>query len=250
MPFYRLTDQLLFPDPGLATPEGLLAVGGDLSPERLLLAYRNGIFPWYGENQPILWWSPDPRCVLFPHEIYVSRRLARLIRQGRLRLTCNQAFARVVTACADLRVQSGEETWLISAMQKAYRELHELGFAHSVEAWEDGELVGGLYGVALGKFFFGESMFHTRPNASKVILAQLAHHLDREGFLLLDCQVTNPHLKSMGARDIPRDQFLELLDRGGLGLDGEGEKVRLPTDLPSLLQRGQEPSACCQVLID
>lgn len=232
MPVYRLTDQLLFPDPGWATPEGLLAVGGDLSPERLLLAYRNGIFPWYGENQPILWWSPDPRCVLFPQDIYVSRRLARLIRQERFRLTCNQAFARVVTACADVRVQSGEATWLVTAMQEAYRKLHELGFAHSVEAWEADQLVGGLYGVALGRLFFGESMFHRRPNASKVILAQLARYLDREGFLLLDCQVTNTHLTSMGAREIPREDFLELLAEGQIGQHGEREKVGLPRDLP------------------
>ena len=232
MPVYRLTEELLFPDPRWATPEGLLAIGGDLSPERLLLAYRNGIFPWYGEEQPILWWSPDPRCVLFPQDIYVSRRLARLIRQRRFHLTCNLAFARVVTACADLRIQNGEATWLISAMQDAYRELHALGFAHSVEAWDGDELVGGLYGVALGKFFFGESMFHRRSNASKVILAQLALYLDREGFLLLDCQVPNPHLQSMGARDVPREDFLELLAKGQLGADGGREKVRLPKVLP------------------
>ena len=239
MPVFRLNDQLLFPDPGWATPEGLLAVGGDLSAERLLLAYRNGIFPWYGDNQPILWWSPDPRCVLFPQDIYVSRRLARLIRQQRFHLTCNQAFARVVTACADVRVQSGEATWLVSAMQDAYRELHELGFAHSVEAWEGDELVGGLYGVALGKFFFGESMFHCRPNASKVILAQLARYLGREGFLLLDCQVTNPHLKRMGARDIPREDFLELLAKGQLGPAGGREKVRLPEVLPACMNESE-----------
>ena len=232
MPVYRLTEELLFPDPRWATPEGLLAIGGDLSPERLLLAYLIGIFPWYGEEQPILWWSPDPRCVLFPQDIYVSRRLARLIRQRRFHLTCNLAFARVVTACADLRIQNGEATWLISAMQDAYRELHALGFAHSVEAWYGDELVGGLYGVALGKFFFGESMFHRRSNASKVILAQLARYLDREGFLLLDCQVPNPHLQSMGARDVPREDFLELLAKGQLGADGGREKVRLPKVLP------------------
>ena len=232
MPVYRLTEELLFPDPRWATPEGLLAIGGDLSPERLLLAYRNGIFPWYGEEQPILWWSPDPRCVLFPQDIYVSRRLARLIRQRRFHLTCNLAFAGVVTACADLRIQNGEAPWLISAMQDAYRELHALGFAHSVEAWYGDELVGGLYGVALGKFFFGESMFHCRSNASKVILAQLARYLDREGFLLLDCQVPNPHLQSMGARDVPREDFLELLAGGGFEPGGEGEKIRLPKVLP------------------
>ena len=232
MPVYRLTEELVFPDPRWATPEGLLAVGGDLSPERLLLAYRNGIFPWYGETQPILWWSPDPRCVLFPQDVYVSRRLARLIRQQRFHLTCNRAFVRVVSACADLRVHNGEATWLISEMQQAYRELHELGFAHSVEAWEGDELVGGLYGVALGRFFFGESMFHRRSNASKVILAQLARYLEREGFSLLDCQVTNPHLLSMGARNISRQDFLDQLAAGELGPDVDGEKVRLPEELP------------------
>jgi leucyl/phenylalanyl-tRNA--protein transferase len=204
MPVFRLTDELIFPDPRLATQEGLLAVGGDLSPERLLLAYRSGIFPWYGENEPILWWSPDPRCVLFP----------------------------VVASCADVRVKHGQQTWLIAEMQAAYQKLHELGFAHSVEAWEDDELVGGLYGVALGKFFFGESMFHRRTNASKVILAQLVRYLDREEFILLDCQVPNPHLASMGARDLPREDFLELLAAGGLGPGGDGEKVKLPANLP------------------
>jgi leucyl/phenylalanyl-tRNA--protein transferase len=231
MPVFRLNDELVFPEPEWATPEGLLAVGGDLSPARLLLAYRTGIFPWYGENEPILWWSPDPRCVLLPQDIYVSRRLERLIRQRRFHLTCNQAFDRVVTACADVRVQEGEATWLITAMQEAYRDLHELGFAHSVEAWEDDELVGGLYGVALGKFFFGESMFHYRSNASKVILAQLVRYLNNEGFVLLDCQVPNPHLRSMGARDLPREDFLELLNRGGLGPGESVERVVMPGSL-------------------
>ena len=237
MPVFRLTDELIFPDPRLATREGLLAVGGDLSHERLLLAYRTGIFPWYGENEPILWWSPDPRCVLFPQEIYVSRRLERLIRQRRFQLTSNRAFEQVVASCADVRVKHGQQTWLIAEMQAAYQKLHELGFAHSVEAWEDDELVGGLYGVALGKFFFGESMFHRRTNASKVILAQLVRYLDREEFILLDCQVTNPHLQSMGARDVPREDFLELLAGGGLGPGGDGEKVNLPADLPRLHKR-------------
>jgi len=228
MPVFRLTDELIFPDPSWATREGLLAVGGDLSPERLLLAYRTGIFPWYGENEPILWWSPNPRCVLFPQEIYISRRLERVLRQRRFRLTCNQAFTRVVSACADVRVQKGAQTWLIAEMQEAYQELHELGFAHSVEAWEGDELVGGLYGVALGKFFFGESMFHRRTNASKVILAQLVRYLDREEFILLDCQIPNPHLASMGARDVPRDDFLGLLIKGGLAPGEKAEKVVMP----------------------
>ncbi len=228
MPVYRLSDQIIFPDPHRATSQGLLAVGGDLSPARLVLAYRLGIFPWYGENEPILWWSPDPRCVLIPKNVYVSRRLQRVISQGRFKLTCNRAFARVVSACADVRVNDGEETWLIENMQAAYRRLHALGFAHSVEAWCGDELVGGLYGVALGKFFFGESMFHTRSNASKVVLAQLARFLEKEGFVLLDCQVPNPHLFSMGACQISRTDFLQSLAANGLGPEGVAEKVLLP----------------------
>ena len=225
---FRLTDELIFPDPGWGTAEGLLAVGGDLSPERLILAYSLGIFPWYGEDEPILWWSPDPRCVLIPENVYVSRRLDRIIRQGRFRLTCNRAFEQVVEACAKVRVDKGEETWLIAEMQVAYHKLHELGFAHSVEAWCGDELVGGLYGVALGKFFFGESMFHYQTNASKVILVQLARYLEKEGFVLFDCQVPNPHLIRMGANHISREDFLECLAIGGLGVDGVMEKVVFP----------------------
>jgi leucyl/phenylalanyl-tRNA--protein transferase len=228
MPLYRLSDELIFPAPHLATREGLLAVGGDLSPQRLVLAYRLGLFPWYGEDEPILWWSPDPRCVLIPENVYISRRLKRVIRQGRLQLTCNRAFSQVVVACADLRISDGEGTWLIAEMQAAYQRLHELGFAHSIEAWCDDELVGGLYGVALGRFFFGESMFHTQTNASKVVLAQLSRYLEREGFVLLDCQVPNPHLFSMGACQISRADFLECLAAGGLGPEGVAEKVKFP----------------------
>jgi leucyl/phenylalanyl-tRNA--protein transferase len=231
MPVFRLTDELHFPDPRWATREGLLAVGGDLSPERLVLAYRLGLFPWYGEDEPILWWSPDPRCVLLPQEVYVSSRLERIIKQDRFRLTCNCAFSKVVSACADVRVRKGEETWLIAEMQAAYQRLHDLGFAHSVEAWYGDELAGGLYGIALGKFFFGESMFHFQPNASKVILARLARYLELQGFSLLDCQVPNPHLISMGACHLTRDDFLGRLAAGGLGPDGVTEKVVLPEDL-------------------
>ena len=231
MPVFRLTDELIFPDPRWATKEGLLAVGGDLFPERLVLAYKLGIFPWYGEKEPIMWWSPDPRCVLIPKNVYVSRRLERVVRQKRFRLTCNRAFGQDVEACANVRINEGEETWLIAEMQAAYQILHELGFAHSVEAWSDDELVGGLYGVAFGKFFFGESMFHTQPNASKVVLAQLARHLEREGFALLDCQVPNPHLISMGASHIAREDFLERLAVGGLGAEGVAEKVVFPESL-------------------
>ena len=231
MPVFRLTDELIFPDPGWGTAEGLLAVGGDLSPERLILAYSLGIFPWYGEDEPILWWSPDPRCVLIPENVYVSRRLDRIIMQGCFYLTCNRAFGQVVEACAKVRVDKGEETWLIAEMQEAYHKLHELGFAHSVEAWCGDELVGGLYGVALGKFFFGESMFHYRTNASKVILVELARHLEREEFVLFDCQVPNPHLIRMGANHISREDFLECLIVGGLGADGVIEKVVFPNIL-------------------
>ena len=228
MPVFRLTDKLIFPDPGWGTAEGLLAVGGDLSPERLVLAYSLGIFPWYGEDEPILWWSPDPRCVLIPENVYVSRRLDRIIKQGCFRLTCNRAFEQVVEACASVRVDKGEETWLVAEMQEAYHKLYELGFAHSVEAWCGDELVGGLYGIALGKFFFGESMFHYQTNASKVILVQLARYLEKEGFVLFDCQVPNPHLIRMGANHISREDFLERLAIGGLGVDGVIEKVVFP----------------------
>lgn len=231
MPVFRLTDELIFPDPRWADADGLLAVGGDLAPQRLVLAYRLGIFPWYGEGDPILWWSPDPRCVLLPDQVHVSRRLERIIRQGRFRLTCNRAFARVVEACADVRTAKGEQTWLIAEMRDAYQGLHDLGYAHSVEAWLEDELVGGLYGVALGKFFFGESMFHLQANASKVLLAQLARYLGSEGFVLLDCQVPNPHLLSMGATHLSREAFLGRLAAGGLGADGTDGKVMLPTEL-------------------
>ena len=228
MPVFRLTDELIFPNPGWATRDGLLAVGGDLSRERLVLAYQLGIFPWYGEDEPIMWWSPDPRCVLFPQTVHVSRRLERVLRQGHYRLTCNRAFDQVVQACAAVRTEKGEATWLIREMQQAYADLHLSGFAHSIEAWEGDKLAGGLYGVALGRFFFGESMFHTRPNASKVILVRLARYLAAEDFLLLDCQVPNPHLMRMGACHLPRREFLELLARGGLGPDGAARKVVMP----------------------
>jgi len=228
MPVFRLTEDLGFPDPQLASDEGLLAIGGDLSPERLLLAYLIGVFPWYGEGEPILWWSPDPRCVLFPSEVKVSRRLERTLRQGRFRVTCNAAFDRVIKACADVRAANGEETWLVPEMQAAYTRLHELGLAHSVEAWCDGRLAGGLYGVAFGRFFFGESMFHYETDASKVCLASFARYLAARDFLLFDCQVTNPHLLRMGARNIPRAEFLMRLRDGGATLERPVERVFLP----------------------
>jgi leucyl/phenylalanyl-tRNA--protein transferase len=231
MPIFRLTEKLAFPDPRLAGPEGLLAVGGDLSPQRLLLAYSLGIFPWYGRGEPLLWWSPDPRCVIVPREVHVSRRLERTLRQGRFAVTCNRAFDRVIDACAEIRLQSGEETWLVPEMQSAYRRLHALGYAHSVEVWLDGELAGGLYGVAAGKFFFGESMFHQATDASKVALVSLCRHLAAQRFELFDCQVPNPHLFRMGAIQLSRAAFLDRLFQAGLGLSGRLPRLLLPATL-------------------
>ena len=231
MPIFRLTDKLAFPDPRLASPEGLLAVGGDLSPERLLLAYSLGIFPWYGRGDPLLWWSPDPRCVMVPAEVHVSRRLARTLRQKRFTITCNRAFDRVVSACAEIRLQGGEETWLVPEMKAAYRRLHAQGYAHSVEVWQEDELSGGLYGVALGKFFFGESMFHKASDASKAALVGLCRYLATQRFELFDCQVPNPHLFRMGATQMSRAAFIDRLNRGGLGSPGRLPRVLLPATL-------------------
>jgi leucyl/phenylalanyl-tRNA--protein transferase len=198
-----------FPDPNTAEeePNGLLAVGGDLSPQRLLNAYRQGLFPWYSEGQPILWWSPDPRMVLFPSEVHVSRSLRKTLRQGRFQVSVDRAFEAVIQACAEPRPDS-TGTWLVSEMIDAYRDLHRLGHAHSVETWLDDELVGGLYGVALGRTFFGESMFSLATDASKVALVMLAEHCQRAGIELIDCQVYSDHLRSLGAREIPRREFL------------------------------------------
>jgi len=232
VPVFRLTDRLAFPDPRLAAAEGLLAVGGDLSPQRLLLAYSLGIFPWYGRGEPLLWWSPDPRCVIPPDEVHVSRRLQRTLKDGRFQVTCNRAFDAVIAACADLRRQEPGGTWLVPEMQEAYRRLHRLGYAHSVEVWQEGELAGGMYGVALGRFFFGESMFHRVTDASKVALVTLCRYLAAQRFVLLDCQVPNPHLQRMGAQLLAREAFLEKLYREGLGPDGPLKRVMLPAVLP------------------
>lgn len=231
MPIFRLTDKLAFPDPRLASPEGLLAVGGDLSPERLLLAYSLGIFPWYGNGEPLLWWSPDPRCVLFPEQVHTSRRLERTVRRGDFRITCNAAFEQVVAACAETREEKGEATWLVPEMQAAYRRLHLLGYAHSVEAWRGDELAGGLYGVVIDRFFFGESMFHMVTDASKVVLVKLCRYLAAHRFELLDCQVPNPHLFRMGAVQMSRAAFLDRLYQNSLGHAGRLPRVLLPAEL-------------------
>lgn len=214
MPVFRLTDELAFPPPELAADEGLLAVGGDLSVDRLLLAYSLGIFPWYSEGDPILWWTPDPRMILLPGELKVSRRLARTIRQGVFHVTLDRAFPAVLQRCASISRPTQDGTWITGAMADAYIRLHGEGYAHSVECWRGGELAGGLYGVSLGGCFFGESMFSDASDASKVALAALVEHALRTGITLIDCQVHTPHLESLGARDVSRDRFLALLKQG------------------------------------
>lgn len=192
----------------LDDPPGLLAAGGALHPEWLLAAYRRGIFPWYSEGQPLLWWSPDPRLVLVPSEIRISRSLGKILRRGRFEIRFDTAFAEVVAACAGPR-KGASGTWITPEMQRAYVRMHELGYAHSVEAWDDGQLVGGLYGMALGRVFFGESMFSALPDASKVALV----HLCAAGYALIDCQLPSDHLARLGARTMSRCSFCAALQR-------------------------------------
>jgi leucyl/phenylalanyl-tRNA--protein transferase len=205
------TNDLRFPPVETSTPEGLVAIGGDLRPERLLAAYRHGIFPWYSEDQPILWWSPDPRTVLFPAKLKISRSLRKTLRQGKFLVSFDQAFGEVMRACAGARGNQPPGTWITPAMLDAYTRLHTLGHAHSVEVWDDGQLVGGLYGVALGAAFFGESMFSRTTDASKVAFAHLVRQLEAWGYTLIDCQVASAHLFSLGAEEIPRAEFLARL---------------------------------------
>ncbi len=202
-----------FPDveEALGDPDGLLALGGDLSISRLLAAYRHGIFPWYSDEQPILWWSPDPRSVLFPGALKISRSLRKSLKKGHFRITFDTAFAEVMQQCA-LPRRDGLGTWITAEMQDAYRQFHEAGHAHSVEAWYDDQLVGGLYGVALGKVFFGESMFARMNDASKIAFVTLVAHLRTWDFRLIDCQVETEHLNSLGAQNIPRQEFTRYLD--------------------------------------
>lgn len=213
MPVYRLSRRLIFPPVSEAEPEGILAVGGDLSLERLLLAYRSGIFPWYSEGQPILWWSPDPRCVLFPEQLRVSDSMMRLRKSGRFTITFDREFRRVIARCRLIRRRGQEGTWITDAMQAAYGRLHDAGYAHSVEVWREGKLAGGLYGVSIGRAFFGESMFTEVPNASKLALIELTGRLRALEFELIDCQVRTDHLVSLGAVEIPRPQFLRRLEK-------------------------------------
>jgi len=212
MPVYRLPDAVRFPPVDHAEKSGLLAVGGDLSPERLLTSYREGIFPWYADGEPILWWSPDPRFVLFPVELHVSRSMRQFLKKRTVRITFDRAFRKVISACRKPRPgQNG--TWITREMLEAYCALHDLGYAHSVEVWQETRLAGGLYGISLGRAFFGESMFSAIPNASKAALITLVENLGRRGFDLIDCQVETAHLAGLGARPIPRSEFGALLRR-------------------------------------
>jgi leucyl/phenylalanyl-tRNA---protein transferase len=211
MPVTFLSNELWFPPAEQASADGLLALGGDLSPERLLLAYRSGIFPWYNEDEPPLWWCPDPRFVLFPDHLYVSKSMKQLLKRQAFEVTTNCAFQEVIHTCGRIR-HDREGTWITPAIEAAYLELHRMGYAVSVEAWQNGVLAGGLYGVRMGPFFFGESMFSKVSNASKYAFLSYVRQLQSEGVLLVDCQVYTPHLESLGAEMIPRSRFLQLLN--------------------------------------
>ncbi len=223
MPVFQLTDKLIFPPPKLAEENGLLAIGGDLSPERLLLAYRSGIFPWYSEGEPILWWSPSPRLVIFPAEFKVPKRLSRLMRQEKHSITMDKAFLQVITACASTDKRQEKGTWITGAMIEAYCRLHDMGFAHSVECWLENKLIGGLYGISLGGIFFGESMFSGEPNSSKAALVHLVKKLQEWDFDLIDCQMKTEHLMQFGAREIPGDEFQKLLNKSTARSDRKGK---------------------------
>ncbi|HVS14152.1 MAG TPA: leucyl/phenylalanyl-tRNA--protein transferase [Thermoanaerobaculia bacterium] len=213
MTVYRLGSALGFPPPEEAEPSGLLAVGGDLEPARLVLAYAHGIFPWFGEGDPILWFSPDPRAVLDPAALRVGRTLRKELRRSPFAITFDRAFEGVVRACAETERPGQRDTWITRAMIEAYCRLHELGLAHSVEAWIEDELVGGVYGVSLGGAFFGESMFARRNNASKIAFVALVRRLEEWGFDLIDCQMRTEHLERFGACEVPRAEFLAGLAR-------------------------------------
>ncbi|GAB4198411.1 MAG: leucyl/phenylalanyl-tRNA--protein transferase [Sandaracinaceae bacterium] len=208
MPVYLLTDELVFPPPEGASREGVVAVGGDFRPERLLLAYSQGIFPWPTAGMPLLWFSPTPRFVLRPREVHVGRSLAKALRRDRFEIRMDTAFEPVIRACAAIPRPGQDGTWITEELVRGYVALHELGYAHSIEAWQGRDLVGGLYGVSLGSCFFGESMFALEPDASKVAFVTLLAHLERWGIGLVDCQVKTEHLARFGAREIPRREFL------------------------------------------
>lgn len=208
---YLLSNELVFPPVELADSNGLLAIGGDLLPERLILAYKSGIFPWYNEGEPIIWYSPNPRMILFPKNIIISKSMRKIIRMGKFTITFNQNFSEVIDQCKNINRNDQNGTWITQEMKVAYQKLHELGFAKSVEVWESDKLVGGLYGIDLGNIFCGESMFSKVNNASKIAFISLTEKLDKENYSLIDCQVYNDHLASLGAEEIPRNEFVKLL---------------------------------------
>jgi leucyl/phenylalanyl-tRNA---protein transferase len=213
MPVFELPEEIVFPHASLAEPDGLLAVGGDLSPERLLTAYANGIFPWFNEDDPILWWSPDPRCVLYPNEFNPSKSLRLLVQKKKFEIAFDTNFKEVIKNCATVSRFDQPDTWITDDIMNAYSNLHNLGYAHSVETYFENELVGGLYGVSIGKVFFGESMFFKVPNASKIAFYFLIQKLKQMQFDLVDNQITTPHLVSLGATEISREEFLTKLKK-------------------------------------
>jgi leucyl/phenylalanyl-tRNA--protein transferase len=211
MPVFRLTDQIQFPPPDLAEESGLLAIGGDLRPERLVTAYSRGIFPWYSPGDPLLWWFTAPRLVIFPDEFRIPRRLTRYAKKSSVTITRDRAFTRVISECAAIRTESGEGTWISPEMERAFITLHNLGYAHSIECWQDKKLVGGLYGIALDRVFFGESMFSRMKLASQFALIGLVSFLKRKNYKLIDCQMTTNHLLRFGAREISSNEFQSCL---------------------------------------
>jgi leucyl/phenylalanyl-tRNA--protein transferase len=208
---YYLTEDLFFPPENEANKVGILAIGGDLSPERLLLAYRSGIFPWFNEDEPIIWWSPKKRMVLFLDELVVSKSMRNIINRNLFKVTFNQNFREVISNCSNIKRNEQSGTWITNDMIEAYCKLHELGIAKSVEVWQNNALVGGLYGVDLGHIFCGESMFSKAPNASKIAFINLVNQLKKEKYKLLDCQVYNSHLESLGCKEIDRDDFMKIV---------------------------------------
>ena len=211
MPVFVLNNSIQMPSPELAEADGLLAIGGDLSSDRLLMAYKMGIFPWYNEGEEILWWSPDPRFVLYPNELYVSKSMKKLIDKAIFKVTIDKNFEQVIRNCKGISRSGQEGTWITDEMEQSYIKLYEKGIAHSVEVWDDNELVGGLYGIRLGNIFFGESMFSKKSNASKFGFIHWVRTLQQEGVKIIDCQIPTDHLSSLGAREIPRKAFLHLL---------------------------------------
>lgn len=222
MPVFQLDERIIFPPPELAESNGLLAIGGDLSPERLIAAYRLGIFPWFSEGEPILWWFTSPRLILYPNELHIPKRLQRELKKQAWSITFDTAFARVISMCSTVRTNQSKETWITESMIKGYMRLHELGYSHSVECWYEGELVGGLYGVALDRIFFGESMFTIKSNSSKICLIHLVKRLQKYQYRMIDCQMTTDHLLQFGTREVSGSVFRQELQNNIINISPDG----------------------------